>query len=286
MTDEEASYQRAAALVLEHQKASTSWLQRQLRIGYNSAARMIERMEVDGYVSRPDHIGRREVLRPPSAAMPGSSVVLQPDVPAWERNAGRYDRPSSAVPTADDRPAPETLTHDASPSSVVAPVTTVAAEHTALAAQLVDALGLEGARRTVRAAAEEQGVIKPSRSADGKASHLEQIVERVEDLMGQRDEISQDIRDVLKFAKDIGLMPSEIRGCIADRAADRDKRFEREAARAVYRHALSIEDPDFAIDLPALAALSPPKGRKLTAKEKAYQETLASVAASRATSIQ
>lgn len=286
MTDDEALYQSAAALVLEHQKASTSWLQRQLRIGYNSAARMIERMEVDGYVSRPDHIGRREVLRPPSAAMPGSSVVLQPDVPAWERNAGRYDRPSSTVPTADDRPAPEMIARDASPPPVAAPTLTVAPEHTALAAQLVDALGLEGARRTVRAAAEKQGVIKPSRSADGKASHLEQIVERVEDLMGRRDEISQDIRDVLKFAKDIGLMPSEIRGCIADRAADRDKRFEREATRAVYRHALSIEDPDFAVDLPAPAALPPPKGRKLTAKEKAYQETLASVAASRATSIQ
>ena len=34
-----------------------------LRIGYNSAARLIERMEKDGIVGRPDHVGRREVLR-------------------------------------------------------------------------------------------------------------------------------------------------------------------------------------------------------------------------------
>jgi len=48
--------------VAESQKASTSWLQRQLRVGYNSAARLIERMEKDELVSRPDHVGRREVL--------------------------------------------------------------------------------------------------------------------------------------------------------------------------------------------------------------------------------
>lgn len=59
---EEQLYRRACQLVAESQKASTSWLQRQLRVGYNSAARLIERMEKDGLVSRPDHVGRREVL--------------------------------------------------------------------------------------------------------------------------------------------------------------------------------------------------------------------------------
>lgn len=59
---EEQSYRRAVQLVAESQKASTSWLQRQLRVGYNSAARLIERMEREGLVSRPDHVGRREVL--------------------------------------------------------------------------------------------------------------------------------------------------------------------------------------------------------------------------------
>ena len=59
---EESEYRRATQLVAESQKASTSWLQRQLRIGYNRAARHIERMEKEGLVSRPDHVGRREVL--------------------------------------------------------------------------------------------------------------------------------------------------------------------------------------------------------------------------------
>ncbi|MHA6718641.1 FtsK/SpoIIIE family DNA translocase [Sphingomonas sp. RS6] len=59
---EQQAYRRAVQLVAESQKASTSWLQRQLRVGYNSAARLIERMEQEGLVSRPDHVGRREVL--------------------------------------------------------------------------------------------------------------------------------------------------------------------------------------------------------------------------------
>lgn len=60
---EDAQYRKACQIVFESQKASTSWIQRQLRIGYNSAARLIDRMEEDGYVSAPNHIGRRDVLR-------------------------------------------------------------------------------------------------------------------------------------------------------------------------------------------------------------------------------
>ncbi|MEA3030880.1 MAG: segregation ATPase FtsK/SpoIIIE, family [Sphingomonadales bacterium] len=54
-------FRKAVQVVAESQKASTSYLQRQLRIGYNSAARLIERMEKEGVVSAPDHVGRREV---------------------------------------------------------------------------------------------------------------------------------------------------------------------------------------------------------------------------------
>ncbi|EPR19019.1 cell division protein FtsK [Sphingobium indicum IP26] len=56
-------FRKACQLVFENQKASTSWLQRQLRVGYNSAARLIEQMEEQGLVGPPNHVGRREVLR-------------------------------------------------------------------------------------------------------------------------------------------------------------------------------------------------------------------------------
>ncbi|HWI86210.1 MAG TPA: DNA translocase FtsK, partial [Sphingomonas sp.] len=63
---ETQTYRKAVQLVVENRKASTSWLQRQLRVGYNSAARLIERMEKAGIISTPDHVGRREVLIEPS----------------------------------------------------------------------------------------------------------------------------------------------------------------------------------------------------------------------------
>ncbi len=57
-----ALYRKALQVVAESQKASTSYVQRQLRVGYNNAARLIERMEKEGKVGKPDHVGRREVL--------------------------------------------------------------------------------------------------------------------------------------------------------------------------------------------------------------------------------
>ena len=55
-------YRQATTLVVGEQKASTSWLQRQLRIGYNVAAQLVERMERGGIVSAPNHVGARTVL--------------------------------------------------------------------------------------------------------------------------------------------------------------------------------------------------------------------------------
>lgn len=54
--------QQAIQIVASSRKATISYLQRQLRVGYNSAARLIEQMEEMGLVSSPDHVGRREVL--------------------------------------------------------------------------------------------------------------------------------------------------------------------------------------------------------------------------------
>jgi S-DNA-T family DNA segregation ATPase FtsK/SpoIIIE len=58
-------YDEAVAVVTETRKASISYVQRRLKIGYNRAARMIEEMETAGVVSLVQSNGSREVLAPP-----------------------------------------------------------------------------------------------------------------------------------------------------------------------------------------------------------------------------
>jgi S-DNA-T family DNA segregation ATPase FtsK/SpoIIIE len=55
-------YDQAVAIITRERKASTSFIQRHLQIGYNRAARIIERMEAEGVVSAANHVGKREVL--------------------------------------------------------------------------------------------------------------------------------------------------------------------------------------------------------------------------------
>ncbi len=57
-------YDRAVAEVIKSRKASTSYVQRRLQIGYNRAATIIERMEDEGVISSANHVGKREVLVP------------------------------------------------------------------------------------------------------------------------------------------------------------------------------------------------------------------------------
>jgi len=60
--DKDELYQAALDIIRSEGKASTSFLQRKLQIGYNRAARIIDMMEVDGIVSKANHVGKRDVL--------------------------------------------------------------------------------------------------------------------------------------------------------------------------------------------------------------------------------
>ena len=55
-------YQQAVQIVLRDRKASTSYIQRRLQIGYNRAASLMERMEKEGVVGQANHAGKREIL--------------------------------------------------------------------------------------------------------------------------------------------------------------------------------------------------------------------------------
>jgi DNA segregation ATPase FtsK/SpoIIIE, S-DNA-T family len=60
--DSDELYRDAVGIVLNEGKASTSFVQRRLQIGYNRAARLVERMESEGLVSKADRVGRRQIL--------------------------------------------------------------------------------------------------------------------------------------------------------------------------------------------------------------------------------
>ena len=60
--DKDELYQTAVEIIKAEGKASTSFLQRKLQIGYNRAARIIDMMEAEGIVSKANHVGKRDVL--------------------------------------------------------------------------------------------------------------------------------------------------------------------------------------------------------------------------------
>ena len=61
-SDKDELYQKALEIIRSERKASTSFLQRKLQIGYNRAARIIDMMEANGVVSKANHVGKRDVL--------------------------------------------------------------------------------------------------------------------------------------------------------------------------------------------------------------------------------
>ena len=61
--DKDELYQTAVDIIRTEGKASTSFLQRKLQIGYNRAARIIDLMEEEGIVSKANHVGKRDVIK-------------------------------------------------------------------------------------------------------------------------------------------------------------------------------------------------------------------------------
>ena len=62
-SDKDNLYDAAVDIIKTEGKASTSFLQRKLQIGYNRAARIMDMMEEEGIVSKANHVGKRDVLK-------------------------------------------------------------------------------------------------------------------------------------------------------------------------------------------------------------------------------
>ena len=74
-------YEAAVNLIKENQRTSVSYIQRKLKIGYNTASAIIEQLQEDGIVSAPDNLGRREVLIAPKDDPNLGKVLKRKDVP-------------------------------------------------------------------------------------------------------------------------------------------------------------------------------------------------------------
>ena len=61
--DKDELYQQALEIIRSEGKASTSFLQRKLQIGYNRAARIVDMMEERGEISKPNHVGKRDIIK-------------------------------------------------------------------------------------------------------------------------------------------------------------------------------------------------------------------------------
>jgi S-DNA-T family DNA segregation ATPase FtsK/SpoIIIE len=60
--EEEANYIRAVGIMVTTGRISTSYLQRQMSLGYSKAAKLVERAEADGIIAAPNRVGKRKVL--------------------------------------------------------------------------------------------------------------------------------------------------------------------------------------------------------------------------------
>lgn len=78
-------YLNAVAIVTGDRKASTSYVQRRLQLGYNRAAALVEQMERDGIVGSPDYAGKREVLLDQEQA---STAIVRRELAGSHSNGG------------------------------------------------------------------------------------------------------------------------------------------------------------------------------------------------------
>lgn len=106
-TEKPEHYDRARAITIQEQRASTSWLQRQLGIGYNKAAELIAVLEQEGVVSEQSENGRRVVLVKPS---PDDETVEVEDTPVHAKKLSNRDTSQVSAQTVQTLLRPVSIT--------------------------------------------------------------------------------------------------------------------------------------------------------------------------------
>lgn len=247
---EDNLYEQAVAIVLESGKPSVSYLQRQLRLGYNVAARLVERMERQGLVSSPDHVGRRQLLAEAAVAHP------------WDRNAGKFDAPSSATPRA----SVDVLGSGSLASAVrdelerrgLAPVETITVGE--VEPHHADA-------ESVECSAEPMGKLSPT--------FLRGLVAEAEKLIDERRDIALQLKALRDAAKDRGVNIKAFNELLRRREMDARLRDDFDQALGIYETVAGLSRGTMeGGELRGVRALPAPEPPKLSAKSKAMTEAL------------
>jgi len=243
----ETLYTRAVEAVRIERKASTSFIQRKLQIGYNTAAAMMERMEREGVVGPANHVGKRDILIGPT------------DAPYHISDAGKMV--TEPEPTPSPQPAPEPaytgptkrFTCDGCDTTATGPVdglprgwwtqtsgkigtlykceacaqrnaSRIATEHMTTD-QILNA-GTDGADVDVVTAA-AQGRLK---------SYMSRLQRLREDALA----IAGDLKDVLAEAKGEGFDTKVMRRLLSEMNKDQQKRQEEQTLLELYASAIGF----------------------------------------------
>ena len=202
-------YARAVALVRTEDRASTTFLQRSFSIGYARAAALIERLEADGIVSAADAVGKRTVR--PEVAVPAA--------------------PTTAAPAEDWLSSPRPATFSRAPKAQ-AEVQASMAELTPM--KPVDTGGKVPVKNT------EADKVVSDKAYSVTADELRQFIEQYESLEAEKQDIAEQMKDVMAEAKGRGYDTKAIKRIIAIRKRDRDDLAEEEAILEIYKQALGM----------------------------------------------
>ena len=206
-SDGDALYFRAAALIVKEGKVSTSFVQRKLAIGYNKASRLVERMEEQGIVSAPNHVGKREVATVETIR---AAIDLK-----------------GALPEGVDK-------------GVLIEALTAASDDVA-AKSLKEA---HSQQRSDQGTPPMKADKDFDQAADNAyrvtAGELRQFIERFERLDAEKKDIAEQQKEVMAEAKARGYDTKVIRKVIALRKRDQDDISEEEAVLEMYKEALGM----------------------------------------------
>jgi uncharacterized protein (UPF0335 family) len=222
-------FERAVMLVWAEKKASTSFIQRRLAIGYNKASRLIEQMEKMGIVSAANHVGKREVRSPDDMR---HALRIRDEVWSIAEGDGAQARIMfnaliSGLNTNDEE------TQNAPAAS-------------AASTNIISAL--RGENDKLRRAA---GVppMKPDPEFDKMsddaysvtAEELRQFIERFERLDAEKKDITDQQKEVMSEAKARGYDSKVLKKIIALRKREPDEIAEEEAVLDLYKAALGMD---------------------------------------------